>query len=75
MSDAALAQMIVNKERVELKALLYQKTTEGLTWDGFTKKAEEMAWIAFPDKVLSRVEWTTRVHSESGSKKIEKKIL
>jgi hypothetical protein len=56
MNNTALAQMIVNKSPIEIKALLYQTASMVNTWDEFVQKAEEVAWIAFPDKELSRVE-------------------
>ena len=56
MQEAALFQMIVNKSPIEIKGLLYQTALGAKSWDEFMQKAEEDAWIAFPDKMLLRVE-------------------
>jgi hypothetical protein len=50
MNDTALAQMIVNKSPIEIKSLLYQTAVETKSWDSFVQTAEEVTWIAFPDK-------------------------
>ncbi|KAF9760649.1 Transposon Ty3-I Gag-Pol polyprotein [Nosema granulosis] len=56
ISMEALAQMIVNKAPTEIKSLLYQTALSATNWDNFVQRAEEMAWIAYPDKILTRVE-------------------
>ncbi|MGL5707633.1 MAG: retroviral-like aspartic protease family protein [Aeromonas sp.] len=56
MSNETLAQMIVTKSPSEIKALLYQTALSVSSWDAFVQKAEEVSWIAFPDKMLTRVE-------------------
>ncbi|KAF9750335.1 hypothetical protein NGRA_3459, partial [Nosema granulosis] len=55
ISTTALAQMIVQKAPSDIKALLYQTSCVVTTWEEFIQKGEEIAWIAFPDKMLSRV--------------------
>ncbi|KAF9761362.1 hypothetical protein NGRA_2700 [Nosema granulosis] len=55
ISTTALAQMIVQKVPSDIKALLYQTSCVVSTWEEFIQKDEEIAWIAFPDKMLSRV--------------------
>jgi hypothetical protein len=52
MQEAALFQMIVNKSPIEIKGFLYQTASVAKTWDEFMQKAEGIAWIAFPDKIL-----------------------
>lgn len=57
INRAALIQMVVNKSPKEIKALLYQTACESGTWENFIQKADEVSWIAFPDNLLSRVEY------------------
>ncbi|MGL4850996.1 MAG: reverse transcriptase domain-containing protein [Clostridium sp.] len=60
ISMTALAQMVVNKAPMEIKALLFQTAVAATSWEEFVQKAEEVAWIAFPDKLLARVEQTRK---------------
>jgi hypothetical protein len=53
MKESALFQLIVGKAPLEIKGLLYEKACVSNTWDDFVRIAEEIAWIAFPDSVLS----------------------
>ncbi|KAF9762119.1 hypothetical protein NGRA_2199 [Nosema granulosis] len=55
ISTVALAQMIVQKAPSGIKALFYQTSCAVTTWEEFVQKGEEISWIAFPDKILSRV--------------------
>ncbi|KAF9760993.1 hypothetical protein NGRA_2911 [Nosema granulosis] len=56
ISMEALAQMILNKVPTEIKGLLYQNALIVTDCDNFVQRAEEMAWIAYPDKMLARVQ-------------------
>ncbi|KAF9761367.1 hypothetical protein NGRA_2695 [Nosema granulosis] len=55
-----LAQIVVKKVPGEIRALLYQKGMNAVTWEQFIQVAEEMAIISFPEKILSRVESDSR---------------
>ncbi|MGL4848941.1 MAG: hypothetical protein ACRC28_08430, partial [Clostridium sp.] len=52
----ALAEMVVQKTPSEIKTYLWQTARNTLSWEDFIQMAEEVAGIAFPDKMLSRVE-------------------
>lgn len=49
-----------------MKALLIQTTG---SWDDFIKRAENVAWIAFPDASLNRVEKDKTAGSWDDNKK------
>lgn len=52
----ALTKLVIARAQVEIKALLFQTALGSASWHDFLKKAEESCWIAFPEKILSRVE-------------------
>ncbi|KAF9762429.1 Retrovirus-related Pol polyprotein from transposon [Nosema granulosis] len=60
MNIIPLTQVVINKAPVEMKALLLQAAETVQSWDQFMKRAEDIAWIAFPDKTLNRVESNAR---------------
>ncbi|KAF9763573.1 Paraneoplastic antigen-like protein 5 [Nosema granulosis] len=75
ISITALAQMIVQKAPSDIKALLYQTSCVVTTWEEFIQKGEEIAWIAFPDKILSRVSaHYTQSNNNSRKYKTEKEF-
>nr|AHW68383.1 hypothetical protein NP_05G12 [Nosema pernyi] len=63
MNIVPLTQVVINKSPVEMKALLLQTAESAPTWDMFRKRAEDIAWIAFPDKSLNRVESSSKRNS------------
>ncbi|KAF9760555.1 Transposon Tf2-6 polyprotein, partial [Nosema granulosis] len=65
MNITPLTQVVINKAPVEVKALLLQAAESVPTWDQFLKRAEDVAWIAFPDKTLNCIEKCSRVATVS----------
>lgn len=53
---AALTWIIVNKSSIDIKELLYQLAKGAQGWDHFVQIAEEVSWISYSEKILSRVE-------------------
>ncbi len=56
MNIVPLTQVVIKKSPTEIKSLLVQAAETLQTWDQFIKRAEDIAWIAFPDKCLNRIE-------------------
>jgi hypothetical protein len=52
----ALAEMVAHKAPAEIRALLFQTSKSVTTWEQFVQVAEELAPIAYRDKILARVE-------------------
>ncbi|KAF9760594.1 Retrovirus-related Pol polyprotein from transposon [Nosema granulosis] len=66
MNIVPLTQVVINKSPGDMKALLLQAAETAQSWDSFIKRAENVAWIAFPDHTLNRVEQDQRTHESSG---------
>ncbi|KAF9763218.1 hypothetical protein NGRA_1416 [Nosema granulosis] len=58
----ALAEMVVHRSRSDIKSLLYQTALTATSWVHFVQIAEEVAGIAYPDEMLSRVEHVYQHH-------------
>ncbi|KAF9760646.1 hypothetical protein NGRA_3071 [Nosema granulosis] len=56
MNTAALAQVLIGKCPDNIKALLFQAIEQCNDWQSFIQRAEQVAWLAYPDSKLNRVE-------------------
>ncbi|KAF9762436.1 hypothetical protein NGRA_2011 [Nosema granulosis] len=63
MNITPLTQVVINKASIEVKALLLQAAENAPSWDQFLKRAEDVAWIAFPDKTLNCIEKCSSVNA------------
>ncbi|KAF9761332.1 hypothetical protein NGRA_2713 [Nosema granulosis] len=48
--------MVVHRSHSDIKSLLYQTASTATSWEHFVQIAEEVAGIAYPNEMLSRVE-------------------
>jgi hypothetical protein len=55
MNTTALVQVLIGKCPDNIKGLLFQAMEQCSDWTSFIQRAEQVAWLAFPDKVLNRV--------------------
>lgn len=55
MNTGALAQVLIGKCPDNIKSLLFQSMEQANDWHGFIQRAEQVAWLAFPNKTLNRV--------------------
>ncbi|KAF9760665.1 hypothetical protein NGRA_3058 [Nosema granulosis] len=56
MNTCALAQVLIGKCPDNIKALLFQAIETCSDWKSFIQRAEQVAWLAYPDKTLNRME-------------------
>jgi hypothetical protein len=55
MNTSALVQVLIGKCPDNIKGLLFQAMEQCKDWSSFIQRAEQVAWLAFPDKLLNRV--------------------
>ncbi|KAF9747745.1 hypothetical protein NGRA_3500, partial [Nosema granulosis] len=55
MNTWALAQVLIGKCPDNIKSLLFQAIEQLNDWHAFIQRAEQVAWLAFPDTVLNRI--------------------
>lgn len=55
MNTTALVQVLIGKCPDNIKGLLFQAMEQCADWTSFIQRAEQVAWLAFPDKVLNHV--------------------
>ncbi|KAF9762051.1 Retrovirus-related Pol polyprotein from transposon 17.6 [Nosema granulosis] len=62
MNAESLAQVIIGKSPNTIKPLLFQAMEHSNDWHTFIQRAEQVAWLAFPDKILNRISDNTNQH-------------
>ncbi|KAI4292770.1 hypothetical protein PAPHI01_2044 [Pancytospora philotis] len=67
-SEPLIKQVIVRSPG-DIKSMLLQAASDSLDWTAFVTKAEEAAWIAFPEKVVNEV--TTHDTQDIGHAQVE----
>lgn len=55
MTLGALMQVLISKCPDTIKSLLFETAERTTDWQTFIQRAEQVAWIAFPDIMLNRV--------------------
>ncbi|KAF9750351.1 hypothetical protein NGRA_3443, partial [Nosema granulosis] len=55
MNSCALAQVLIGKCPDNIKGLLFQAIEQYNDWQSFIQRAEQVAWLAYPDLTLNRV--------------------
>ncbi|KAF9752795.1 Retrovirus-related Pol polyprotein from transposon opus, partial [Nosema granulosis] len=56
MNTTALTQVLLTKSPDALKPLLFTAAEQANDWQSFIQRAEQVAFIAYPDKMLNRIE-------------------
>ncbi|KAF9760910.1 hypothetical protein NGRA_2960 [Nosema granulosis] len=55
MNSCALAQVLIGKSPDNIKSLLFQAIKQFNDWHLFIQRAEQVAWLAYPDKTFNRI--------------------
>ncbi|KAF9761398.1 hypothetical protein NGRA_2680, partial [Nosema granulosis] len=63
MNTTALTQVLLTKSPDALKPLLFTAAEQANDWQSFIQRAEQVAFIAYPDKMLNRIE--ARAHNKA----------